>query len=131
MTKYFFDTYAIMEIIDGNENYNYYLNSDIVINNFTYGELCYNLLKDKVINFESIVKGYSKHIMSVNPEWIEEAMKFRFGWKDRKVSVPDCIGYIMAKNLGIKFLTGDKEFKDLDNVEFVKSELYKLAPSII
>ena len=25
----------------------------------------------------------------------------------------------------------DEEFKDLDNVEFVKSELYKLAPSII
>ena len=26
----------------------------------------------------------------------------------------------LAKKLGIKFLTGDKEFKDFDNVEFVK-----------
>ena len=32
----------------------------------------------------------------------------------------DCIGYILAKNIGIKFLTGDKEFENLDNVEFVK-----------
>ncbi len=32
----------------------------------------------------------------------------------------DCIGYIFAKQLGIKFLTGDKEFENLDNVEFVK-----------
>ncbi len=47
-------------------------------------------------------------------------MQFRLKWKDRKVSIPDCIGYVMAKNLDIKFLTGDKEFEGLDNVEFVK-----------
>ena len=32
----------------------------------------------------------------------------------------DCIGYILAKRLSIKFLTGDKEFEKLDDVEFVK-----------
>ena len=32
----------------------------------------------------------------------------------------DCIGYIMAKKLNIKFLTGDKEFENFLNVEFVK-----------
>ena len=38
----------------------------------------------------------------------------------RNVSMTDCVGYILAKQLGIKFLTGDKEFEHLDNVEFVK-----------
>lgn len=52
-----FDTYAILEIISGNENYKTHLNSKIVINNF----------------------------------------------------ISD-----------IKFLTGDKEFQNLENVEFVK-----------
>ena len=32
----------------------------------------------------------------------------------------DCIGYIIAKRLGMKFLTGDKEFEGFENVEFVK-----------
>ena len=120
MVRYFFDTYAIIEIIEGNKNYEPYIESEIIINNFTFAELCYNLFKDKNVNLDNYSKKYSKYIMSVNPEWIEEAMKFRIEWKDRKVSIPDCIGYIMAKKLEIKFLTGDKEFKDLENVEFVK-----------
>ncbi|MBS3082229.1 hypothetical protein J4416_04875 [Candidatus Pacearchaeota archaeon] len=45
---------------------------------------------------------------------------FDIKWKDRNVSIADCVGYIMAKELGIKFLTGDKKFKDLNDVEFVK-----------
>ena len=32
----------------------------------------------------------------------------------------DCIGYMTAKRLGVKFLTGDREFEGMDNVEFVK-----------
>ena len=121
MSKYFFDTYAIIEIIEGNPKYEPYLESDVIINNFTFAELCYNLLKDETLKQPEIyTKKYSKCIMSVNPEWIEEAMKFRINWKDRKVSVPDCIGYVMAKKLDIKFLTGDKEFEKSENVEFVK-----------
>jgi predicted nucleic acid-binding protein len=118
--KYVFDTYAIMEIIQGNENYEEYLDSDVIINNFIFAELCYNLYKDKTKNASEIINKYSKHISSLNPEWIEEAMKFRLSWKDRGVSMTDCISYIMAKHLGIKFLTGDKEFENVENVEFVK-----------
>ncbi len=32
----------------------------------------------------------------------------------------DCIGYITARKLGIKFLTGDNKFEDKIGVEFVK-----------
>ena len=32
----------------------------------------------------------------------------------------DCVGYVVAKRVGVKFLTGDREFKDMPNVEFVK-----------
>ncbi len=109
-----------MEIIEGSKQYNSYLDAEIIINNFTFAELCYNLLKDKRLNPESYTKKYAKHIVSVAPDWIEEAMKFRFSWKDRKVSIPDCIGYVMAKKLGVKFLTGDKEFRNLENIEFVQ-----------
>jgi len=32
----------------------------------------------------------------------------------------DSIGYILSIKIGVKFLTGDKEFEDLEKVEFVK-----------
>lgn len=119
-SKYVFDTYALMEIKEGNEDYLKYLDSDVIINNFIFAEWCYNLFKDKDKNAKEHIKKYSKYIYSVNPEWIEEAMEFRLKWKDRKVSMTDCIGYIMAKKLGVKFLTGDMQFENMDNVEFVK-----------
>lgn len=115
-----FDTYAIIEIIQGNKNYRTYLDSKIIINNFIFAELCYNLFKDKELKAKEILNKYSKYIAPLKPEWIEEAMEFRLKWKDRKVSMTDCIGYVMAKRLGIKFLTGDKEFEKLEEVEFVK-----------
>ncbi len=119
-SKYVFDTYAIMEIKEGNKNYEKYLDAEIIINNFIFAELCYNLFKDKDKNAKEHIQKYSQFINSVKPEWIKEAMEFRLKWKDRGVSMTDCISYIMAKELGIKFLTGDKEFEGLDSVEFVK-----------
>ncbi|MEK6914921.1 MAG: PIN domain-containing protein [Nanoarchaeota archaeon] len=120
MNRFFFDTYAIIEILRGNQDYKNYIDSEIIINNFTFAELCYNLIKKEQKDTERHLTDYSKYIVSVNSEWIKEAMKFRIKWKDRDVSIADCVGYIMAKELGIKFLTGDKEFEKLDNVEFVK-----------
>jgi len=120
MSKYVFDTYAIFEIINGNLDYEEYIDSEIVINDFIFAELCYGLFKEKEKDLKVILQKYSRRIFKIEPEWIEEAMQFRLGWKDRKVSVPDCISYFMAKKMGIKFLTGDKEFENLAEVEFVK-----------
>ena len=47
-------------------------------------------------------------------------MNFRYNNKQRNLSSTDCISYFMAKDLGIKFLTGDKEFSNFENVEFIK-----------
>jgi len=118
--SFLFDTYAILEIIGGNINYNFYLDSTIIINDFIFAELCYNLLQTDKLKVEEYAKKYAPYIFQVEPEWIIEAMGFRIEWKDRGVSMTDCISYIMSKKLGIKFLTGDKEFENLENVEFVK-----------
>jgi hypothetical protein len=32
----------------------------------------------------------------------------------------DALGYSYSRKLGIKFLTGDKEFSEMENVEYVK-----------
>ncbi len=122
MTKaYVFDTYALIEIIRGNKNYNEYLDSKIVITTFILAELCYNSIKlygnKRAYEY---VDQYSKFIQNIDKDLIKEAMNHRFLNKKRGLSMADCIGYILSKKLGMKFLTGDKEFKDLPNVEFVK-----------
>jgi predicted nucleic acid-binding protein len=38
----------------------------------------------------------------------------------RALSYADCVNYTFAKNLGLKLLTGDEDFRGMDNVEFMK-----------
>jgi len=51
-------------------------------------------------------------------DWLFEAM----GLKLRKpsLSYADAIGYVAARRLGARFLTGDDAFRRLQNVEFCR-----------
>src|SRR3989344_4488260 len=118
---YLFDTYALMEIIQSNSLYMAYVeNSNMIINDFIFAEFCYNLFRENTKNAEDHINEIIPAIIHVESEIIEEAMKFRVEHKKQNLSMTDCISYIMSKKLGIKFLTGDKEFQNLENVEFVK-----------
>lgn len=120
-TKYFFDSYAIMEILKGNTNYNLYLNSKIILTKLNLFEIYSNVLRDSgKEDAEKIFDKYKSHTVDYDDSVIKEAAELWVRYRDRNVSMTDCIGYILAKKLGVKFLTGDEEFEDLDNVEFVK-----------
>lgn len=119
--SYIFDTYALIEIIRGNENYKTYANAKIVITDFILAELCFNLIRELgIAKSYYYVDEYAPFVYKIDKEVIKEAMHFRYLNKKKDLSMADCIGHILAKRLGIKFLTGDKEFKSLENVEFVK-----------
>ena len=122
MNKAFvFDTYAILEIIGGNKNYDPYLDSEIIINDFIFAELCYNLIKEKGLEKSGwLIEKYSKFIMKINPRTIMNAMLFRFESRKKDVSMTDSIRYMHARELNVRFLTGDKEFMGMPDVEFVK-----------
>ena len=121
MTEFVFDTYAIIEVIKGNPNYASYLDATPIINQFILAELCYCLLKEAGIEkaFEYSDK-YGRFVSSIDTSAIKEAAAFRYQHKKQKIAFTDAIGYIQAKKLGIKFLTGDKEFESLPNIEFIK-----------
>lgn len=40
--------------------------------------------------------------------------------KRKDLSYADCIGYTYAKRHGMKFLTGDRQFERMQNVEYAK-----------
>ncbi len=117
---FIFDTYALIEIMNKNRNYENYISSEVIINNFIFAEFCYKLFREDVKGAENYIQEVVPAIIHADSSVVKEAMIFRVKYKKRKMSMTDCISYMMAKNMGIKFLTGDKEFENFDNVEFVK-----------
>lgn len=45
----------------------------------------------------------------------------RLKHQQKDLSIADCVGYVTAQRLGVKFLTGDKAFKGMKNVGWVRS----------
>ena len=117
--KFVYDTYALIELLNKNPNYEKYIDQDIIINDFIFAEFCYQLIKDGKETNEYLDE-IEPAIVKIAPKTIKEALNFRYKNKKKKLSMTDCISYFQAKELGIKFLTGDKEFENFDNVEFVK-----------
>ena len=121
MEVFVFDTYALLEIIAGNKNYEKYINSEIIINDFIFAELCYKIIRENGYEKASFYANeYSPFIKELDAKTIKEAMLFRAQHKNKNFSATDCISYIMALKLNIKFLTGDNQFENMGGVEFVK-----------
>ena len=116
--KYFFDTYAIIEIIGNNNSYEKYKDEEIVTSILNVGELYYSLLREKGEKEADFWhKKLEQTAMLIDIEIVVKAMKFRFENKSKKFSFIDCVVYVLAKDKGLKFLTGDQAF---ENLEFVK-----------
>lgn len=118
---FFFDSYALIEIIKGNERYKKYLKENIITTKLNLMEVYYYLLRvedeDKAEHYYNF---YLPATVPVKDDIIKNAMKFKLRYSYKNLSYVDCIGYILAIEFNIKFLTGDKEFKSLRNVEYVK-----------
>lgn len=122
MSEYYFDTYALIEIIYANPNYKKFSGSvAFCTTRLNLMELYYGLLRKH--NKEIAELFYDRFLPfchEITDDLIKEAMQFRLLHKSRKLSYVDSIGYVMAKQRGIPFLTGDKEFESFSGVEFVK-----------
>lgn len=118
----FYDTYAILEIIKGNVNYkNYLKNVGIVTTKLNLMELYYRLYV--LHGFETAELYYQKYnpfVIEVDDSIIKKSMIFKAENRNKDLSYVDCIGYIFAMENNIKFLTGDEQFRDMPNVDFVK-----------
>ena len=114
-----FDTYAFFEIIRGNPSYRKYAEIHAITTIFNLAELNYNLKKEKGRQVaDKYVDKYKAFLVEVTLEDVKKAMDLKVGMKG--LSIPDVVGYTVAKRLGIKFLTGDEGFRNMPDVEFVK-----------
>jgi predicted nucleic acid-binding protein len=123
VNAYFFDSYALVEITKGNPRYISYTDSQIVITVFNLTEFTYSVLTDHgKEKAAQLCKKFDECVYDIDEATVFEAMEFRKEHKKRNLSYADCIGYVFARKNKLKFLTGDEQFRNFDNVEFVKAQ---------
>lgn len=118
---FFFDTYALIEIGKDNPHYELYRKDvNILLSMLNLMELAYFLLREhRDDEIDEVVSRLSKFVIPYTKEILVTAAKMKYCYKKEKLSYVDCIGYLLAKQHRVKFLTGDSKFKDKENVKFV------------
>lgn len=118
----YLDTYVLCEIAKANTRFLSLLVNTSVINDLTLAEFYGVILRE----FNEQTAEYWKnkffsYTKQVPLDVLILAVKFRKDHIKQNISFFDAVGYIFAKENGGIFVTGDKEFKNLPNVEFIKS----------
>ena len=116
---YFFDTSAFFEILRGNPDYKKYINAQALTTIFNIAELNYCLKKERDKKAaDAISEGYWPYVVEVGLDDLKKAMDLKI--KNKKLSIPDVIGYTIARRYNVKFLTGDEGFRNMPHAQFVK-----------
>jgi predicted nucleic acid-binding protein len=121
ISAFFADSYAIIEIIAGNPAYEKYADQELLTTVFNLAEVYYCILKEKgTETANEYLAKYQDNLIDVTGTSVQAGMQFKLAYKKQKLSYVDCIGYALALEQNITFLTGDMQFKDKPNVEFVQ-----------
>ncbi len=114
------DTYALVEINNGSPKSANLLNEEIAIADVTMAEF-YGYLYRKY-NLKTADYWHRRLSFLCRPvprDIMIKAIRFKVDNSKEDLSFFDCVGYIFALENGMKFVTGDKEFKGKPEVEFM------------
>ena len=125
MARYYADTYALLEILKGNPAYERYAGEELVTSEFNMLELAYALTRDygeeKAVKILRVVRAFVTIAQPRDEDYARASrLRLELRKQGRNLSLIDALGYVLAKRLNIRFLTGDREFIDLDGVEYVR-----------
>lgn len=114
------DTYALIEICDGNPKFSALLTEEVVVPDLTMAEFYADLYR----KYGKQTADYwhrklSPVCISVPREILIKAVTYRIDHKTEKLSFFDCVGYMFALERGMIFVTGDKEFRHKPQVQFM------------
>jgi len=124
--EYFLDTYALIEIAKSNPVFTRLAESKFFTLKLNLLELYYYFLQNgKPREGGEAFLVFSQYCGNVSDDVLKKAAKFRFEFiskhkRKQRISFIDAIGYVYAKEKGLKFVTGDDAFAKMENVEFLK-----------
>tara|TARA_Y100000310_G_scaffold335618_1_gene418095 strand:- start:1173 stop:1550 length:378 start_codon:yes stop_codon:yes gene_type:complete len=119
--KYLGDTCALAGILRGEKNYQKYTQDIVFTTEHNILELHHLFIKTNKKEYAlKCMLFWLQYISPITVKSIEKASYLKLHRKKDKLSYTDCIGYELSKILGVKFLTSDSKFKNMDNVEFVE-----------
>lgn len=113
-----------MAYLSDNSNYRtYFEECDGFLTKLNLMEITYRTLELHGAQAASEVTNlFAKYTLDFDVSDIVSSMKLRLKLKKdgRNISYADALGYHLALKNKLKFLTGDREFEGLGNVEFIK-----------
>ncbi|MBI2574589.1 PIN domain-containing protein [Candidatus Woesearchaeota archaeon] len=115
------DTYALVEIRDGNPKFVLLLDEDIIFPDTTMAEF-YAVLYRKH-GLQTAEYWHDKLCMFSKPvshDIMLKAVRFRIDNKNQNFSFFDAVGYVFAVDNKMQFVTGDKEFRNMPGVVFIQ-----------
>jgi predicted nucleic acid-binding protein len=124
MSSYFADSYALIEMLKGNENYRSFESERLITTEFNICEAGFAICRNYPTKASPVLKTVRK-MVTLQATREEDycsgaARRKEASGQGKKLSTIDCVGYSVANRLNIPFLTGDREFADMDNVQFVR-----------
>lgn len=117
---YCLDTYALIEIAEGNPKFSFLIKEDIIIPSTTLAEFYWILLRNKNEEAEYYIEKLRNFSVDVQKKILLKAQKFRYLNKKKDLSFFNCVGYIFSRENNYIFVTGDKEFKNIEWVKFIQ-----------
>ena len=115
------DTYALVEILEGNPAYRKIIGEEFVVADCTLAEFYALMCKrpnERTARYW--LEKFRPNSRQIGLDvWIE-AVKFRVEQRKKNLSLFDCLGYAFCRANKYVFLTGDKEFEGMEGVEYIK-----------
>lgn len=115
------DTYALVEIHDQNPKFLPLLQEDIIITDITMAEFYTVLYREYGrLTADHWDRKLQFFCRPVSKEILIKAVQFRVDSRQKSLSFFDAVGYTFACENNMDFVTGDKEFEQMKNVQFMK-----------
>ena len=124
MSSFFADSYALIEMLKGNENYQSFQSEQLITTEFNICEVGFAVCREYPASATRFLMTVRKMVViqeTRDEDYCAGAAQRKLATGEgKKLSTIDCVGYSVANRLNIPFLTGDREFADMDNVQFVR-----------
>jgi predicted nucleic acid-binding protein len=124
LAEFLADTYAFIELFEGNRRYRgLFKNHDLVTTSLNVVEVYSTLLRRiELDEAREFAQAALRLVIEVPRDTALRAAEIRTAMihSKKNCSHVDAWGYAAAERLGREFLTGDEAFRDVSNVRFIK-----------